>query len=117
MKTLIALLCLVALPAHAALTVLACEPEWAALAKELGGDKVNVTSATTALQDPHHIEARPSLIARMRGADLVACTGLELEIGWLPLLIQQSGNARLVPGQPAYFEAGRAVAPPEVATR
>src|SRR5437764_6003014 len=110
-RLLLALAAIVAVPAHAALNAVTCEPEWAALVKELGGDKVNVTSATTALQDPHHIEARPSLIARMRGADLVACTGLELEIGWLPLLIQQSGNARLVPGQPAYFEAGRAVAP------
>ena len=54
------------LPAQAALNVVACEPEWGALAKELGGDKVNVSSTTTALQDPHHIEARPSLIARMR---------------------------------------------------
>ena len=59
---------LLAVPAHA-LNVVTCEPEWAALVKELGGDKVNVSSATTALQDPHHIEARPSLIARMRGAD------------------------------------------------
>ena len=57
--------------AHAALNVVACEPEWAALAKELGGDRVNVSSATTAQQDPHRVEARPSLIARMRNADLV----------------------------------------------
>jgi zinc/manganese transport system substrate-binding protein len=102
--------------AHA-LNVVACEPEWASLARELGGDKVTVTSATTALQDPHHIEARPSLIARMRGADLVACTGLELEIGWLPVLIQQSGNAKVAPGAPGYFEAGRQVAPLDVPTR
>ena len=106
-----------ALQAQAALNVVACEPEWASLAKELGGDKLNVSSATTALQDPHHIEARPSLIARMRNADLVVCTGMELEIGWLPVLIQQSGNARLAPGAPAYFEAGRYIAPLDVPTR
>ncbi|MGZ5277677.1 MAG: metal ABC transporter substrate-binding protein [Caldimonas sp.] len=103
--------------ANAALNVVACEPEWAALAKELGGDGVITSSATSAAQDPHHVEARPSLIARMRGADLVACTGMELEIGWLPVLIQQSGNARLAPGAPAYFEASRYVTAIEVPTR
>jgi zinc/manganese transport system substrate-binding protein len=92
-------------PAHAALKVLACEPEWAALTQELGGPLVEVSSATTALQDPHQVQARPSLIARMRNADLVVCTGAELEIGWLPLLQQQSGNARVQPGQPGYFAA------------
>ena len=106
LKTLaLAALAALALQAQAALNVVACEPEWAALAKELGGDKLNVSSATTALQDPHHIEARPSLIARVRGADLLVCTGMELEIGWLPVLVQQSGNAKLSPGAPAMFEA------------
>src|SRR3954470_22267349 len=114
---LIATAALVVVPAQAALNVVTCEPEWAALVKELGGDAVNVTSTTTALQDPHHIEARPSLIARMRNADLLVCTGMELEVGWLPLLIQQSGNARLAVGAPANFEAGRFVAPLEVPTR
>ncbi|MES3020183.1 MAG: zinc ABC transporter substrate-binding protein [Pseudomonadota bacterium] len=89
-----------------ALNVLACEPEWEALARELGGDKVSASSATSALQDPHRIEARPSLIARTRNADLLVCTGLELEAGWLPLLVQQSGNAKVAPGQPGFFEAG-----------
>src|SRR5438067_1860710 len=106
-----------ALPAFAALNVLACEPEWAALATELGGDKVKASSATTALQDPHRIEARPSLIARTRNADLLVCTGLELEVGWLPVLLQQSGNAKLLPGQPGYFEAGMLVPRLEVPTR
>src|SRR6266478_2978573 len=62
-------------PALAALNILACEPEWGALSKEIGGDKVTVYTATTALQDPHRIEARPSLIARSRNADLMVCTG------------------------------------------
>jgi zinc/manganese transport system substrate-binding protein len=95
--------------AQAALNVLACEPEWESLVKELGGDKVKVSSATTALQDPHRIEARPSLIARTRNADLLVCTGLELETGWLPALIQQSGNAKIVAGQPGNFAAGSVV--------
>ena len=92
-------------PAHAAVRVFACEPEWAALAQELGGPLVEVTSATTAQQDVHQIQARPSLIARVRNADLVVCTGAELEAGWLPLLLQQSGNARVQPGQPGNFAA------------
>ncbi len=95
--------------AHAALNVFACEPEWGALATELGGDAVRVYNATTAFQDPHRIEARPSLIAQMRRADLAVCTGAELEIGWLPLLLRQSGNAAVQPGQPGYFEAARQV--------
>lgn len=95
-----------ALPAAADLNVLACEPEWASLATELGGDRVKVTSATTALQDPHRIEARPSLIARARKADLLVCTGLELEAGWLPVLLQQSGNRKIAEGQPGHFSAG-----------
>jgi zinc/manganese transport system substrate-binding protein len=99
-----------------ALNVFACEPEWASLAQELGGDKVSVVSATTARQDPHHIEARPSLIARMRAADLVVCSGSELEIGWLPLLLTQSGNNRVQPGSPGYLEASRYVLKLEVPT-
>ena len=108
---------LLALPSHAAVNVLACEPEWAALAAEIGGDKVRATSATTALQDPHRIEARPSLIARTRNADLLVCTGLELEAGWLPILRQQSGNPKIEPGQPGYLEAGLLVPRLDVPTR
>ncbi|HUQ28343.1 MAG TPA: zinc ABC transporter substrate-binding protein [Usitatibacter sp.] len=93
------------LPAHAELNVFATVPEWAALAQEIGGDKVKVYAATNALQDPHHVEARPSLIARMRGADLVLATGAELEVGWLPLVIQQAANPKVRAGQPGYFEA------------
>ena len=91
--------------AHAALRVFACEPEWGALAQELGGNLVEVSVATSALQDPHQIQAKPSLIARARNADLVVCTGAELEIGWLPLLLQQSGNAKVQAGQPGNFAA------------
>jgi zinc/manganese transport system substrate-binding protein len=92
-------------PAHADLSIFATVPEWAALAQELGGGEVRVYSATNALQDPHHVEARPSLIARARSADLVVATGAELEVGWLPLVIQQAGNPKVQPGQPGYFEA------------
>ncbi len=113
-------LCVAALvwPAGAdALEVFACEPEWAALALELGGDKVDAFSATTARQDPHSIQARPSLIARLRSADLVVCTGAELEIGWMPALLRQAANARIQPGGPGYFEAAQQVRLLDVPTR
>ncbi|MBC8023370.1 MAG: zinc ABC transporter substrate-binding protein [Burkholderiales bacterium] len=105
LRSFIAALALAGLPAHADLSVFATVPEWAALAQEIGGDKVKVYAATNALQDPHHVEARPSLIARARGADLVVATGAELEVGWLPLVIQQAANPKIRPGQPGYFEA------------
>ena len=114
LKLLLALLgAALAWPAPA-LNVFTCEPEWAALAQELGGDKVSVFSATTAQQDPHRVEARPSLIARFRNADVLICSGSELEIGWLPLLFTQSGNDRIQPGAPGYIEASQYVVKLEV---
>ncbi len=104
-RSLLVALGVAAFPAHADLSVFATVPEWAALAQEIGGDKVKVYTATNPLQDPHHVEARPSLIARMRGADLVVATGAELEVGWLPLVIQQAGNPKIRAGQPGNFEA------------
>lgn len=100
-----------------ALEIFACEPEWGALATELGGDKVTVFVATTARQDPHQVQARPALIARLRSADLVVCTGAELEIGWMPLLLRQAANARIQPGGPGYFEAAQHLRLLEVPTR
>jgi zinc/manganese transport system substrate-binding protein len=107
MNRLVALLlfALATLPAHAALKVLATTPEWGSLTTELGGDKVNVYVATNAFQDPHRIDAKPSLVARARSADLVVAAGAELEIGWLPVLLQESGNGRIQPGSPGYFDA------------
>jgi zinc/manganese transport system substrate-binding protein len=111
MRTLLGLLLWAAgAPAWAALNIFACTPEWGALAKELGGEKATVYTATTAMQDPHRIEARPSLIARARSADLMVCTGGELEVGWAPLVQTQSGNPRIQTGQAGYFEAASVVA-------
>jgi zinc/manganese transport system substrate-binding protein len=92
-------------PAHANLNVFACEPEWGALSHEIGGDKVSIYTATTGVQDPHQIQARPSLIARARTADITVCDGAELEIGWLPMILQQAGNAKIAVGQPGAFDA------------
>lgn len=114
---LLAALSLCTPAAHGALKVLACEPEWGALVQELAGDKASVYVATTALQDPHRIQARPSLIAGARSANLVVCTGAELEVGWLPLLLRQSGNAAVQPGMPGYFEAATVVKMLEIPAR
>lgn len=107
MKRLIAAVCiwLVPLSVNAEINVFACEPEWAALADEIGGDLVETYSATTALQDPHYIQARPSLIAKVRRADLVICSGAQLEIGWLPALLQKANNRKVLPGNDGFMEA------------
>lgn len=95
--------------AQADLRVFATVPEWGALAREIGGDKVKVYSATNAFQDPHRIEAKPSLLAQARQAGLVVAVGADLEIGWLPLVLRDSGNAAIQPGRPGYFEAAAQV--------
>jgi zinc/manganese transport system substrate-binding protein len=92
-------------PLHAGLRIFACEPEWGALAEALAGSEAHVYVATTAQQDVHHIQARPSLIAQVRRADLVVCTGAELEVGWLPMLLRRGNNSRVLPGSPGYFMA------------
>lgn len=121
MKNLISALLTVATLAFAqhavALDIFACEPEWGALAQELGGDRVSIYVATNALQDPHQIQAKPSLLARARRANLVVCTGSELEIGWLPVVLRQSGNGAVQPDKPGYFEAANYVQKLEVPTR
>lgn len=99
------LLLLTAQQAQAGVNILACEPEWATLAQELTGDLASISSATTAHQDPHFIQARPSLRAKARRADLLVCTGSELEIGWLPILLRSSGNKKIQSGRPGYFMA------------
>ncbi|HEX6828463.1 MAG TPA: zinc ABC transporter substrate-binding protein [Burkholderiales bacterium] len=100
--------------ALSAVNVFACEPEWGALATEIGGDRVNVFTATTGLQDHHKIQARPSLIARARSADLVVCSGAELEVGWMPVVIGQSGNDKIAAGKPGNLEAANYVPLKEV---
>jgi zinc/manganese transport system substrate-binding protein len=106
--TAIALLLLSPLSARA-LDVFACEPEWDALLKELATDDIDVTVATTSFQDPHSLQAKPSLIAAMRNADLVVCTGADLEIGWLPLLLRRAGNRKIQVGNPGHFLAAEYV--------
>ncbi len=98
------LLILLASPVQA-INVFACEPEWGSLVQELAGDSAVITVATVALQDPHTLQAKPSLIAAIRSADLVVCSGADLEIGWLPLLLRRAGNSGIQLGSPGYFMA------------
>ena len=91
--------------AIAEVRVFACEPEWAALAEAVGGDDVVVHSATHGRQDPHHVRARPSLIAQVRRADVLLCSGAELESGWLPVLMQRGARRLIQPGQPGHIMA------------
>ncbi len=91
------------------INVFACEPEWQSLVIELGGSKVSSFSATTGLQDPHQIQARPSLINKMRNADLLVCSGADLEVGWLPVLLRRASNQKLQPNKPSYFFAANFV--------
>jgi len=102
--------------AQATVNVFACEPEWAALATELAGDAIKVSSATNALQDPHYIQARPSLIAKVRKADLLICSGSDLEVGWLPLLLRKGNNPKIQPGKPGYLMASQYVSRLEIPT-
>ncbi|PCI60203.1 MAG: zinc ABC transporter substrate-binding protein [Gammaproteobacteria bacterium] len=95
--------------ASANINVFTCEPEWQALAQELGGDKVTTFSATTGMQDPHQVQARPSLISKMRNADLLVCSGAGLEVGWLPVLLRRASNAKIAINKPGYFFAANHV--------
>ncbi len=116
-KLLFIFLLLLCSHAQAALSIFACEPEWAALSQELAGPRADIYSATSAMQDPHHVQARPSLIAHARRAQLAVCTGAELEIGWLPVVLRESGNPDIAPGKPGYFEAAHYVTMLEVPGR
>ncbi len=116
LSALITIAALAIAPHVAALEVFACEPEWGALVQELGGDRVSVYVATQALQDPHQIQAKPSLLARARRAELVVCTGAELEIGWMPVVVRQSGNSAIQPDRLGYFEAANYVQRLEIPT-
>lgn len=102
---LLPVLCVPVVASAASLNIFACEAEWAALSQEIGGAKVSVYSATSALQDVHSVDARPSLIAKLRRADLLVCTGASLESGWLPQVQRQSANNKVQSGAGVFFAA------------
>ena len=113
----ILLTCLL-LPWHsfARVNIFACEPEWKSLADTIGGDHVTTSSATTAFEDAHHVKAKPSLLSTVGRADLIICTGGELEVGWLPLLLDKA-KASVQPGNPGYLMASDYVTRLDIPTR
>ena len=107
-------------PAFAEVRIFACEPEWAAVASEVGGNAVSVYAGTHGRQDPHYIRMRPSLIEHVRRADVLFCTGAGLEAGWLPVLLQLGASTSLQHGQPGHLIASehvRLLDPPTVVDR
>src|SRR5437667_7369749 len=93
--------------ADSKLRIMTATTDLAALAQEIGGEKVEVESVARGYQDPHFVEAKPSFLLKLRHADLLIVVGLELEIGWLPPLISQSTNPKIQVGAPGYFDASR----------
>lgn len=96
------------------LNVVTATTDMAALTQEVGGDKVNVDAIAKGYQDPHFVEAKPSFLLKLRQADLLVVVGLQLEIGWLPPLVTQSGNPRIQVGAPGYLDASQFAAIMEV---
>lgn len=91
--------------AFAKVNIFACEPEWAALSKDIGGNFVKISTATNAHQDVHHIKAKPSLLSAMRRANLVFCSGASLEIGWLPILMKKAAGPNVQQGTDGWLMA------------
>ncbi len=89
------------------LYVITATTDLAALAQEVGGDKIDVESIARGYQDPHFVEAKPSFLLKLRHADLLVVVGLDLEIGWLPPLITQSGNPKIQPSSSGYLDASQ----------
>ena len=114
MKRLALLAVLLASPGYAKLNVITTTPDLDALVKSVGGDQVESSSIAKGSQDVHHIEAKPSFMVKMRGADLVVAQGLELEDAWLTPLIQGARNSKLAAGQSGFLELGSQLTPIEV---
>src|SRR6188474_3647963 len=91
--------------AQAKLNVITTTEDLAAIAREVGGDRATVESIARGYQDPHFVEAKPSFILKLQKADVLILVGRELEIGWLPPLIQQSRNSKIQAGGPGYLDA------------
>ena len=100
--------------AEAKLNVVTTIPDLAVVVSEVGGDNVSVQSISKGTQDPHFIEAKPSYMVKVSHADLVVSLGLELEIGWLPPILQGARNPKVMPGTKGYLELGPFVDPIEV---
>ena len=96
-------------PAFAGINIVATLPWIGSLAKEIGRDKISVTTLVKPSQDPHYVEAKPSMILAGRKADIIMYNGLDLEIGYLPLIMESSKNPRIMPGKPGNFDCSKFV--------
>src|SRR5437899_3593606 len=103
-----------ALPAFAKLNAVATTPDLAAIAREIGGDHIDITTLAKPTEDPHFVDARPSFIVKLNHADVLIEGGAELEIGWLPALLDQSRNPKLAPGAPGHVACAQGVSLLEV---
>src|SRR6266403_4693491 len=104
------------LTAHAKLNVVATTADFAAIAREIGGDKIELTALAKPTEDPHFVDAKPSFIVKLNHADVLIEGGAELEIGWLPALLDQARNSKLAPGAPAHISCAEGVQMLEVPT-
>src|ERR1043166_3065538 len=95
--------------AHAKLNVVTTLPDYAAVAREIGGDKVDVTSMAKPTEDPHFVDARPSFVVKLRSADVLIEGGAELEMGWLPPLLQTARNPKIETGKPGRVVASQGI--------
>ena len=110
------LLAAIASPARAAVNVVTTTEGLAAVVREVGGDRVKVTALSRGIQDPHFVDANPSLAVKLRNADLLVDVGMDLEIGWLPPLVIQSRNSAILPGGARRLTAAAAVPPMDLPT-
>src|SRR5438067_13184132 len=106
---LIALLAAFVSPVHARLNVVTTLPDYAAIAREIGGDKVDVTAMAKPTEDPHFVDARPSFVVKLRSADVLIEGGAELETGWLPPLLQTARNPKIESGKPGHVIASQGI--------
>src|SRR6266550_4113521 len=104
-----ALFCGLGVPLQAKLNVVATLPDFGAVARDIGGDNVAVTVLAKPTEDSHFVDARPSFVVQLRTADVLIDGGAELEIGWLPPLLQNARNPKIEPGKPGRVEAAQGV--------
>ena len=97
------------LSAHAKINVVATLPDFGSLAREIGGDKINLTVLAKATEDPHFVDARPSFVVSLRNADVLIDGGAELELGWLPPLLQNARNPKIEIGKPGRVQASQGI--------
>jgi len=109
MKRILFLLCLTAAAAHAKLNVVATLPDYASLAREVGGDKIDIVTLAKPTEDPHFVDARPSFVVALRNAHVLIDGGAELEVGWLPPLLQNARNPKIDIGKPGRVVASEGI--------